>query len=159
MGITPGVFVIFTTDHPKIVRDLKYLKLGDGPYWALYRPYHLTSLETPISIARAVIYDQTTIATDSPPTAETVAVAKRRLQPGEVIDGLGGFSAYGIIERADAAHEADMLPLGLAPGSTVVKPIEVGQTITYDDVELARSSLIVHLRRMQDLELGYDHGG
>ena len=51
--LAPGVFVVFTTDHPKLAKDLKYLSMGDGPYWALYRPYHLTSLETPISIARA----------------------------------------------------------------------------------------------------------
>ncbi|NIR41251.1 MAG: hypothetical protein GWN07_35960, partial [Actinobacteria bacterium] len=76
------------TDHPKIVRDLRYLKVGDGPYWALYRPYHLTSLETPISIARAVLSGDTTIATDRPPTAETVAVAKRDLEAGETVDGL-----------------------------------------------------------------------
>jgi predicted homoserine dehydrogenase-like protein len=132
--------------------------MGEGPYWALYRPYHLTSLETPISIARATIYGQTTIATDAPPTAETVAVAKRAMQPGDTVDGLGGFSVYGIIERADAAHGADMLPLGLAPGSRVRKPIDVGQTLTYSDVELDEGSMIVHLRRLQDLELGYRHG-
>jgi len=159
LGIAPGVFVVFTAKHPKLVRDLQYLSMGDGPYWALYRPYHLTSLETPISIARATIYGQTTIATDLPPTAETVAVAKRKMEPGDAIDGLGGFSVYGMIERADTAHDGDMLPLGLAPGSRLRKPVEVGQTITYGDVELDESLMIVHLRRLQDLELGYHHGG
>ena len=159
LGIAPGVFVVFTAQHPKLVRDLEYLSMGEGPYWALYRPYHLTSLETPISIARATIYGQTTIATDAPPTAETVAVAKRPMESGDSIDGLGGFSVYGMIERADTAHRSDMLPLGLAPGARVRKPIEVGQTLTYSDVELDDTSMIVHLRRLQDLELGYHHGG
>ncbi len=153
LGIAPGVFVVFTTDHPKLVRDLKYLSMGDGPYWALYRPYHLTSLETPISIARAVIYGDTTVATDMPPTAETVTVAKRDLAAGEHIDGLGGFSVYGMIERADAARAGNQVPLGLAPGSVVRKPVMAGQTLTYDDVELDESQTIVHLRRLQDLEL------
>jgi predicted homoserine dehydrogenase-like protein len=152
LGIAPGVFVVFTTDHPKLARDLKYLSMGDGPYWALYRPYHLTSLETPISIARAVISGDTTVATDTPPTAETVAVAKRDLEAGERIDGLGGFSVYGMIERADTARAGNKLPLGLAPGSLVRKPVMAGQTITYDDVELDESQTIVHLRRLQDLE-------
>ncbi len=153
LGIAPGVFVVFTTDHPKLARDLTYLSMGDGPYWALYRPYHLTSLETPISIARAVISGDTTVATDSPPTAETVAVAKRDLEAGERIDGLGGFSVYGMIERADTARAGNQLPLGLAPGSVMRKPVGAGQTITYDDVELDESQTIVHLRRLQDLEL------
>lgn len=153
LGIAPGVFVVFTTDHPKLARDLTYLSMGDGPYWALYRPYHLTSLETPISIARAVISGDTTVATDTPPTAETVAVAKRDLEAGERIDGLGGFSVYGMIERADTARAGNQLPLGLAPGSLMRKPVVAGQTITYDDVELDESQTIVHLRRLQDLEL------
>lgn len=152
-GIAPGVFVVFTTEHPKLVRDLQYLSMGEGPYWALYRPYHLTSLETPISIARAVISGDTTVATDTPPTAETVAVAKRDLAVGETIDSLGGFSTYGMIDSVANARRDNQLPLGLAPGAVLKKPVETGQVITYDDVELDESLMIVHLRRLQDLEL------
>ncbi len=153
-GIAPGVFVVFTTDHPKLAKDLKYLSMGDGPYWALYRPYHLTSLETPISIARAVLKGETTVATDRPPTAETVAVAKRDLKAGETIDALGGFTVYGMIESAADARAADQLPLGLAPGAVVTKDIEIGQTLTYADVELDDDSMIRQLRRLQDRDLG-----
>ncbi|HEC23559.1 MAG TPA: flagellar biosynthesis protein FlgA [Chloroflexi bacterium] len=150
LGIAPGVFVIFTTDHPKIIRDLRYLKLGDGPYWALYRPYHLTSLETPISIARAVLKHETTIATDRPPVAETITIAKRDLKAGETIDALGGYTVYGMIERADVAREERLLPLGLAPGSKLLRDVAMGEAVTYDDVELNESLAIVHLRRLQD---------
>lgn len=153
-GIAPGVFVVFTTEHPKLVRDLKYLSMGPGPNWALYRPYHLTSLETPISIARAAIQGDTTVATDRPPTAETVTYAKRGLEAGETIDGLGGFSVYGIIETAAEAAKQNMLPLGLAPGAVLKRSVELGQPVTYDDVDLDESLMIVHLRRLQDLELG-----
>jgi predicted homoserine dehydrogenase-like protein len=153
-GIAPGVFVVFTTDHPKLVRDLKYLSMGPGPYWALYRPYHLTSLETPISIARAAIKGETTVATDNPPTAETTTIAKRDLEPGEKIDGLGGFTVYGMLESAADARASKKLPLGLAPGATMRKPVAMGQAVTYDDVDLDESLMIVHLRRTQDLELG-----
>lgn len=154
LGISPGVFVVFTTQHPKLVRDLRYLSMGPGPYWALYRPYHLTSLETPISIARAVMWGDTTVATDRPPTAETVATAKRALRAGETIDGLGGFTTYGMIVAAEEAHRSRLLPLGLAPGSTLVRDVDQGEYLTYDDVELDESLMIVHLRRLQDLELG-----
>ncbi len=153
-GIAPGVFVVFTTDHPKLAKDLRYLSMGDGPYWALYRPYHLTSLETPISIARAVLKGETTVATDRPPTAETVAVAKRDLKAGETIDALGGFTVYGMIESAADARDAEHLPLGLAPGGVVTKDVEMGQTLTYADVELDDESIIRQLRRLQDRDLG-----
>lgn len=152
-GIAPGVFVVFTTEHPKLVRDLQYLSMGDGPYWALYRPYHLTSLETPISIARAVLNGETTVATDSRPTAETVTVAKRDLNEGEQIDALGGFTVYGMIESASHAASEDLLPLGLAPGATLTRSVAMGQPITYGDVEFGDLSMILQLRRLQDLEL------
>jgi len=152
-GIAPGVFVVFTTDHPKLVRDLQYLSMGPGPYWALYRPYHLTSLETPISIARAAIKGETTVATDRPPTAEATTIAKRNLEPGEIIDGLGGFTVYGMLESAATARDGRHLPLGLAPGATVKKAVSMGQPVTYDDIDVDESLMIVHLRRLQDLEL------
>jgi predicted homoserine dehydrogenase-like protein len=152
-GIAPGVFVVFTTDHPKLLRDLTYLSMGDGPYFALYRPYHLTSLETPISIARAVMSGDTTVATDSPPTTETVAVAKRDLKAGETIDGLGGFSVYGIIETATETAAAGNLPIGLAPGAVLTQDVAIGETITYDHVKLDESLTIVRLRQEQDGQL------
>ena len=159
LGVAPGVFVVFSTDHPKINRDLQYLKLGTGPYYALFRPYHLTSLETPISIARAVLKHETTIATDQAPVCETVTVAKRDLKAGERIDGLGGFTVYGMIDEAKQARESDALPLGLAPGSVLRKDIRQGETVSYSDVELDETLYIVQLRRMQDrlLESGAAH--
>ena len=149
-GVAPGVFIVFTTDHPKIVRDLGYLGMGDGPYWSLYRPYHLTSLETPISIARAVLKGETTIATDLPPVVETVAYAKRDLKSGEVIDSLGGFTVYGMAERASIAAGENLLPLGLAPGSTVVRDVKAGEPLTYTDVSVRTDTTIFYLRNLQD---------
>ena len=149
-GIAPGVFVIFTTDHPKIARDLSYLSMGSGPYWALYRPYHLTSLETPVSIARAVLHGETTIATDKPPVCETVTYAKRDLKAGETIDSLGGFTAYGMIESARTARQENLLPLGLAPGAVLTRDIALGNPITYDDVQLDTGTTIYHLRSLQE---------
>ncbi len=158
LGVAPGVFVVFTTDHPKLARDLKYLSMGDGPYWALFRPYHLTSLETPISIARAVLKGETTVATDRPPVAETITVAKKDLKAGDVIDGLGGFCVYGMIERADVARQDNLLPLGLAPGSRLLNDVAMGTPLTYADVELDNSLTILHLRRLQDLQVQNGNG-
>ncbi|TFH36196.1 MAG: flagellar biosynthesis protein FlgA [Anaerolineales bacterium] len=151
IGPAPGVFVIITTDQPKIIADLRYLGLnGHGDYWSLYRPYHLANLETPISIARAVLYDEETIATHKPPVAETITAAKKDLKPGDVIDGLGGFSVYGMIEKAEVAKAENLLPLGLAPGAKVRKNIKTGEALTYEDVEIDNSLTIAHLRFLQD---------
>ncbi|HZT98945.1 MAG TPA: SAF domain-containing protein [Ktedonobacteraceae bacterium] len=149
--IAPGVFLIITTNQPKVIKDLKYLRLGPGPYWALYRPYHLANIETPISVAQAVLLKQTTLAPQGPPVAETTTVAKRDLRAGEVLDGLGATSVYGGIERAEVAREARMLPLGLSERARVRRDIARGQTLTYDDVELDERSFIVHARRLQDM--------
>jgi predicted homoserine dehydrogenase-like protein len=153
LGIAPGVFVTFKTEHPKLVKDLQYLSMGPGPYWSLYRPYHLTSIETPYWIARAVLMGETTLATDSPPTAESITAAKRHLEAGEKIDALGGYTVYGMIERADVARRERLLPLGLAPGATLRRDVEAGQAITYDDVHVDESLTVVLLRKLQDLEL------
>lgn len=150
LGVAPGVFVIFTTDHPKIVKDLQYLSIGQGPYWALYRPYHLTSLETPISIARAVLKGETTIATDIPPVVETMTVAKKDLRAGDTIDTLGGYTVYGMIERVEVTRQENLLPLGLAPGSKLVRDVKQNTPLTYADVELDETLTIVQLRRLQD---------
>src|SRR5579859_128644 len=149
--IAPGVFLIITTDQPKVIKDLKYLRLGPGPYWALYRPYHLANIETPISVAQAVLLKQTTLAPQGPPVAETTTVAKRDLRAGEMLDGLGATTVHGGIERADVAREGKMLPLGLSERARVRRDIALGQTLTYDDVELDERSFIVHARRLQDM--------
>ncbi len=149
-GIAPGVFVVFTTDHPKLIRDLGYLSMGPGPYYALYRPYHLANIETPISMVRAVLAEETTLATDRPPTAETVAFAKRNLAAGETVDDLGGYCVYGMIEKAEPAARERLLPVGLAPGAVVTSPVRAGEPLTYHDVDLDESSHIVSLRRLQD---------
>lgn len=149
--VAPGVFVIITTDQPKIIADLKYLRLnGHGKYWALYRPYHLANLETPITIAKVVLHQESTLATYRSPVAETVAVAKRDLQPGDRVDALGGFTVYGLIERADVARIEGMLPLGLAVGAVIQRPLKIGEVIHYSDVTLDESQAILRLRRQQD---------
>jgi predicted homoserine dehydrogenase-like protein len=149
-GIAPGVFLVFTARHPKIIRDLGYVGLGDGPYYSLYRPYHLTNMETPISIAKAVLFNATTLATTAIPTCETVAFAKQSLKVGESLDTIGGFTFYGMIEERVTAVRENLLPLGLAPGAVVRRNIKIGMPITYDDVEFPEELIIHTIRRLQD---------
>lgn len=154
--IAPGVFVIITTDQPKIIEDLNYLHVNNyGKYWALYRPYHMANLETPISILRAFFYQEETLATPNAPVAETIAMAKKDLKAGEKIDYLGGFTVYGSIDKASVAREEQIVPLGLAVGATVTKDIKLGEPLHYDEVELDEDQTIFHLRWLQDKMLGY----
>lgn len=151
VGVAPGVFIIITTDREKIIRDLNYLSLsGHNGYWCLYRPYHLANLETPMSIANAMLNGLSTLVCLQPPTAETITVAKRDLKAGEKIDALGGFTVYGMIEKASVAKSENLLPLGLAVGATLKNDVAMGDAVRYDDVELDESQLIVSLRRKQD---------
>lgn len=153
--VAPGVFVVITTDQPKIIKDLNYLRLsGNGKYWALYRPYHLCNLEAPISVVRVALDQEITLATYRKPTAETVACAKTDLKPGTRIDGLGGFTVYGFIDSAERSKSENMLPLGLAVGATLKREVKMGQPVRYEDVDLDESQSIVRLRRAQDALVG-----
>jgi predicted homoserine dehydrogenase-like protein len=151
VGPAPGVFVIITTDREKIIRDLNYLSLsGHNGYWCLYRPYHLANLETPISIANALLNGLSTLVCLQPPTAETITTAKRDLKAGEKIDALGGFTVYGMIEKVTVAQEENLLPLGLSVGATLKKDVPMGTAIRYQDVDLDETQMIIQLRRKQD---------
>ena len=149
-NVAPGVFVVFTTDLPVVVDELRYLKMGEGPNWVLYRPYHLTSLETPLSVARAVLNHDPTIQPAKGLITEVLTVAKRTLRAGEKIDGIGGYTVYAGVDMAEVAREEGLLPLGLAQGATLRRDIEQGQIIKYADVNLDESQAVVQLRRLQD---------
>ena len=150
-GIAPGVFAIVTSKLPQVHSQMKFLSMGEGPNYILYRPYHLTSLETPISIARAAIHKLPTIAPINKPICETVTIAKKDLKAGEKLDGIGGYTVYGTIDTYETAKEESLLPIGLINENTIVKrDIKKGELITYDMVELDKDTMIYKLRQMQD---------
>jgi predicted homoserine dehydrogenase-like protein len=150
-GVAPGVFVIVRSPEGPVRETLAYLGQGAGPNHVLYRPYHLTSLETPISVARAAIYGEPTITSGAVPTAEVVAVAKRDLAAGEKLGGIGGTDYYGHLYPVDAA--AGLLPLGLAAGSRLTRDVPRGEAILQTAAELPQNSFVAALRRVQDLTL------
>ncbi|MEG1874756.1 MAG: NAD-binding protein [Angelakisella sp.] len=151
-GVAPGVFAVVTTDSPELRRELKYLSMGDGPNYLLYRPYHLCSLEVPVTVGRLVLYNRPSIVPlDGAPYAEVVAFAKVDLQAGQRLDGIGGYTVYGVIAAYQQAKSLQALPVGLVNGNTIMKrAVQKGEIITYADVELEESSLLVRLRREQD---------
>jgi len=149
--IAPGVFLVYTSELEIIREELKYLLFGDGPNYLLYRPYHLTSIEAPLSIARAYFYGEPTIVPAGSLVSEVATYAKKDLEKGEMLDGIGAFTTYGMIENYGTAREEGLLPMGLSEGCTVRHGIEKGSPITYRDVELVNDSMVLKLRKQQDM--------
>ena len=144
-----GIFIIARGKNREFVQPyLKYLKMGDGPNYLFFRPYHLCHIETPLSAAEAVIYGEATIAPRGKPVAQTVAIAKRDLKAGDVLDGIGGFNQYGEIDVLENAK--GLLPIGLAEGVKLKRAIKMDQPIPEDAVELNEESLLVRLWREQE---------
>ena len=146
----PGVFVLGYNDHPERQSYMKYFKMGDGPLYAFYVPYHLPHLEVPLTAARAVLFQDATVAPLAGPVCEVITVAKRDLEAGEVLDGIGGFTCYGVIENAEVSQAENLLPMGLSEECSLTRDIRKDQAITYADVELPSGRLCDKLRTEQD---------
>ena len=147
--VAPGVFVVVRTDDPYINHEMSYLKMGDGPYFSLYRPYHLASIEAPLTVFEMVLDRRPSLVAEHW-TAEVAAVTKRDLVAGEAIDGVGGSMVAGIIDAAADFRRDGLVPLGVLAGARLTRNVPVGALLTTADVELDQSSTIVALRRLQD---------
>lgn len=148
-GVAPGVFVIAHAEHPRVHERMSDLKMGDGPYFTFIRPYHLTSLEVPLTCARAVLYGKADMVPLTNPVAEVCAVAKRDLQPGDMLDQIGEYTYRAWAMEAGRARAAQAHPAGLLTGATVTAPIVKGGLITAANCTLPDTK-IVDLRRRQD---------
>ncbi|MGQ4242532.1 NAD(P)H-dependent oxidoreductase [Enterococcus casseliflavus] len=150
-GLAPGVFVIVKGQNEGVKHELNYLMQKEGDHHLLYRPFHLASLETPITIAKAVLQTDHAIVPLGAPISETVAVAKKTIKPRERLDGIGGYCVRGVLEtHADMTTEGH-IPIGLISGEVVAKrTIEAGTFLTEDDVELDQSTTVWKLRKLQD---------
>ncbi len=149
-GVAPGVFVVAEMAHPRLRERMNDLKLGAGPYYTFYRPYHLTSLEVPLTCARAVLYGKADMVPLDTPVAEVCALAKKDLAPGERLDAIGEYSYRSwIMTRADA-KAANAVPCGLLEDGVVTAPVAKGELLTYANCRPAEGSRLVALRRLQD---------
>lgn len=147
--VAPGVFVVVRTEDPYVHHEMTYLQMGDGPYFALYRPYHLASIEAPLTVYEIALDHRPSLVAEHW-TAEVGAVSKRPLTAGEKIDGVGGMMVRGLIDDASDFARDNAVPLGVLAGATLRHDVPVDHLLTYDDVELDEDSKIVQLRRMQD---------
>lgn len=153
-GVAPGVFVVAEMDHPRIRERMEDLKMGKGPYFTFFRPYHLTSLEVPLTCARVVLYKKADMVPMPKPVAEVCAVAKRDLQPGDILDQIGEYCYRAWIMTAPEARAVSAIPCGLLAGSAVIVPIKKGELITKMNTTVPANSKIAALRARQDAMLG-----
>lgn len=145
----PGVFVLGVHDHPTQQHYLNLYKLGEGPFYCFYRPYHLCHFEVPNTVARAVLFGDETIAPIAGPQVEVVAAAKIDLKAGERLDGMGHYMTYGLCENADVAARENLLPIGVAEGCMLKHDVPRDRVLTYRDVELPPDRLCDRLRNEQ----------
>jgi predicted homoserine dehydrogenase-like protein len=146
---SPGVFVLGTHDDPAQRHYLNLYKLGEGPLYSFYTPYHLCHFEVPSSIARAALLGDTVLAPAGPMRVEVVTTAKVDLAPGATLDAMGGYLTYGLCETAATTRTERLLPIGVAEGCRVTRAVTRDSVLTYDDVELPPGRLHDVLRAEQ----------
>jgi predicted homoserine dehydrogenase-like protein len=146
----PGVFVLGTHDHPVQKHYLNLYKLGEGPLYCFYTPYHLCHFEVPLTVARAVLFNDAALTPIGKPYVEVVAAAKTDLKAGQLLDGIGHYMTYGLCENADITKIEKLLPIGVAEGCVLKHDIPKDQVLTYDDVILPEGRLVDKLRKEQE---------
>jgi predicted homoserine dehydrogenase-like protein len=151
LGAEPhtGAFVVGYNDHPIKREYMSYFKFGDGPLYMFYTPYHLPHLQLPLSVARAALFRDATLAPLGAPVCEALTLAKRDLKAGEMLDGMGGFTCYGEIESYEVAAAQDSLPMSLSVDCKLKRDIAKDQPIRYADVTLPAGRVCDHLRAEQ----------
>jgi len=151
LGAAPhtGAFVVVYEDNRLKRTQLGYYKMGEGPLYVFYTPFHLPHLQIASTIGRANVLRDATVASQAGPRCEVVAVAKRDLNVGEVLDGIGGYCVYGLIENVAAARECAALPIGLSEGCTLRRAVARDSVLTAEDVEMPPERLSDRLWREQ----------
>ncbi len=151
LGAEPhtGAFVIVHEDSPLKKAQMAYYKLGDGPFYVFYSPYHLPHIQVASTIGRAVVHHDPTVAPLAGPVTEVLTIAKRDLKAGERLDGIGGFCAYGLIDNTDAARRIDALPMSLSEGCVLRRDVAKDEAISFADVEQPGRPVIETLWREQ----------
>ena len=149
-GVAPGVFVVAEMSHPRVRERMEDLNMGHGPYFTFHRPYHLTSLEVPLTCARVALYGKPDMVPLPKPVAEVCAIAKKDLKPGDTLDAIGEYCYRAWIMTAEEARQAGAIPCGLLHSAKVTKPIAKGQLITKVNTAVPAGSKIADLRARQD---------
>ena len=149
-GVAPGVFCIVKPKHPRVLERMTDLKVGPGPCYTIFRPYHLTSLEVPLTAIRAVMRKRPDMEPASFPVAECATVAKRDLSPGQTLGKIGEYDYRGLAMTWADGRKQKAVPLGLVERAKVTKPIKTGELLTYENCQPDESLIITKIRHQLD---------
>lgn len=151
LGAAPhtGAFVICRNDHPEKRKLMAYLKMGNGPLYMFYTPYHLPPWQIPHSVARAVLFNDPTITPRGAPACDTISYAKRDLVAGERLDGMGGFTCYGLVERYEVCATEGFLPIAVSLDCVLLRDVAKDEPIRLADVRLPSDRVVDRLRAEQ----------
>lgn len=155
-GVAPGVFVIVEAEHPRIIERMNDLHVGIGPYYSFFRPYHLTSLEVPLTAARIMLYGKPDMVPLPNPVAEVCAVAKRDLRIGEKFDAIGETCYRSFIMTIGDARARQAVPVGLLEGGMVTAPVRKGALLTRANATPDKTTRLFALRTLQDQMFGIE---
>jgi predicted homoserine dehydrogenase-like protein len=149
LGASPytGAFVVGYTEQPLKKDYLQYLKMGEGPFYVFYTPFHLPQLDIPITVSRAVLLHDATVAPKGRPYCDAIAIAKKDLKAGDVLDGIGGFAAYTLIDNFETCRQENLLPMGVAQNCKLIRDVKMDTPLGYDDVEIPAGRFIDLLRK------------
>ena len=152
LGAAPhtGAFVVVHEDSPLKKVQLAYYKLGDGPFYVFYTPFHLPHIQIASTIGRAVIDRDPTVAPTGGPVCEVVTVAKRDLQVGERLDGIGGFCTYALIDNTASARGMAALPIGLSEGCVLRRDVSKDEVLSFGDVDARTAGVVEALWQEQN---------
>jgi predicted homoserine dehydrogenase-like protein len=137
-------------EHPRIIERMDDLHIGKGPYYSFFRPYHLTSLEVPLTAARIMLYGRADMVPLPTPVAEVCAVAKRELKRGERLDAIGETCYRSFTMTVTDARRKQAIPVGLLEGGKVTAPVAKGELLTAANAEPDRTTRLFALRQRQD---------
>ena len=137
-GVAPGVFAIVYSDDDYVNYEMEYLKMGKGPYWTLYRPYHLTSLEIPRTIMKLMVDNETQLSAKKW-NVEVVAHSKKDLKAGTNLGSIGGENIYGKAMRVE--NTKNLAPLGLSENNTLNSDIKKGDPIEIKSIDITDNQL------------------
>ena len=152
LGAQPGTgaFVVGYNDQPVKQQYMQYFKMGAGPLYVFYTPFHLPHLQIAITIGRVALFDDAAVAPLAGPVCSVVATAKRDLKAGEMLDGIGGFTCYGQLENAPAAQQTGALPMGVSADCQLLRDVSKDEAIPYQDVQMPDGRLCDQLKAEQD---------
>jgi predicted homoserine dehydrogenase-like protein len=144
LGAEPhtGAFVVVHEESPLKKVQLAYYKLGDGPFYVFYTPFHLPHIQIASTIGRAGVLRDPTVTPLAGPVCEVLTVAKRNLKAGERLDGVGGFCAYGLIDNSASARKLDALPISISEGCILRQDVSKDEVVSFADVTLPHGRLI-----------------